>query len=299
MDFKSLKKNQNSLDRLTKALEDQQAKTFTNDDEGYWAPKRDKAGNAFAEIRFLPTPPPDGEDGLPWVKYFQYGFEGPGGWYVNRSLVSLGKPDPVAEYYYKLRNTGLENEAKRLNRSMYFVSNIYVVSDSAQPEAAGKVFKYRYGKKIFSKIEEKMRPTFPGEVGFDPFDFWKGANFKLKVKTVKDGDRNFPDYTNSEFAAPSVFFGGDDKSLEELWKSLPSLKEVNDPKNYKTYEELQALLNKALRIKDDEPRVEVAPKPTIESKIAKEEKVTPPWEDSVVDDDDEMLKKFQDLADKD
>lgn len=304
MDFKNLKKNQNSLDRLTKALEEQnKSKSFKDDTEGYWAPKRDKAGNAFAEIRFLPAPAVDGEEGLPWVHYFQYGFQGPGGWYVNRSLVSIGKADPAAEQYYAYRNSGQESRAKQINRSQYYVSHVYVIQDTAQPEAVGKVFKFKYGKKIFSKIEEKMHPTFPGEVGFDPFDFWHGANFKLKVKTIVDGDKKFPNYDNSEFSAQSVFLGGDDKTLEEIWKSMPSLAEVNHESNYGTYDDLKKQLDKALGnepLHNDGPKEEVATtkKPTIEDKHPDTKSVTPPWEDSVVDDDDEMLKKFQDLADK-
>lgn len=304
MDFKSLKKSGNNTERLTKALEAQSQKsTFANDDEGYWKPKVGKDGNGFAEIRFLPASPQDGEEGLPWVKYFSYSFQGPGGWYINRSLVSLGQPDPAAEQYYKFKNAGQEAQAKKISRKLNVVSNILVITDKQQPECEGKVFKYRYGSKIFSKITDKMNPEFEGEDAIDPFDFWAGCNFKLKIKTITEGKNKYPNYDNSEWAPQSALFGGDDKKLEALWRSQPSLNEVMDPKNFKTYDELSKTLIKALGLFGGTVNT-VTTEETTEtvSRVARpktpvvEETVDVPWHTPDEEDSDTMAY-FQKLAD--
>ena len=252
----SLKKK-SSLDKLTKALQDSGKKTFKNE-EGFWQPSVDKAGNGFALIRFLDSPAVDGDDGMPWVQIFGHGFQGPGGWYIENSLTTLGMADPVSEYNTKLWNTGSEANkkvARDQKRKLSYISNIYVIKDPANPENEGKTFLFKYGKKIFDKIRTKINPSeqeiaaaaLEGVVlkSVNVFNFWEGANFKLKIRNVE----NYRNYDASEFESQtSALLDGDDKKIEALWKSLPSLQSFLDPKNFKSYDELQKKLNKVLGI---------------------------------------------------
>lgn len=231
-DFSQLRSS-TSLDKLTNELQKLQGNTQS--DDRFWRPEVDKAGNGYAVIRFLP--PPKGED-VPFVRYYNHSFKGPTGqWYIENSLTTLGKQDPVGEYNARLWNTGIESNkdiVRKQGRNTNYVSNIYVVEDPANPENVGKVFLYRYGKKIFEKLNDAMNPKFQDEKPINPFDFWQGANFKLKIRNV-EGYRN---YDKSEFASPGPLFDDDDK-LKAIWEKESSLQEFLDPKNYKSYEELQ------------------------------------------------------------
>lgn len=243
VDFAKLKSSSGkaALANLTQELSKLNA--YADADPRYWRPTTDKAGNGYAVIRFLPAPP---SEDIPFVRQFRHDFKGPtGGVYRELSLTTLGMQDPCGEYNSKLWNTGLESDKERARdqkRKLAFISNILVINDAGSPENNGKVFLFRYGVKIFDKIQAKMTPEFEGEEGFNPYDFWAGANFKLRVKKVED----FPNYDNSEFAAPSRMFGDDDAEYEELWRREYSLKELNDPKHFKTYEELKTSLNRVL-----------------------------------------------------
>jgi hypothetical protein len=298
VDFKSLKASsgKKSLETLTAELTKISGGESKGSDDRFWTPTVDKAGNGYAVIRFLP--PPAGED-VPFVRIFDHGFQGPGGWYIENSLTTLGKNDPVSEYNSKLWNSGIEANkeiARKQKRRLHFVSNIYVVTDSGNPANEGKVFLYKYGKKIFDKLKEAMEPQFADEEAINPFDLWAGANFKLKIRQV-EGYRN---YDKSEFdkIAPLL---NDDEELEAVWKKEHSLKEFLAPSNFKTYEELQARLAKVLA-EDSAP-----------AKRAKAETTEVPWdndEDSAPkfkaasapkyaaedDDDDESLEFFKKLA---
>lgn len=240
--FKALLKKSSNLEKFNTAIkEDSKFKS----EEGYWQPTVDEAGNGYAVIRFLSTPKIDGEDGLPWVKYFEHGFQGPGGWYIELSRTTLGLDDPVSEYNTKLWNTGIKSNqeiASKQKRKLRYVSNVKIINDPKHPEYNGKTFKYRYGPKIFEKIKAKMSPEFEGETPIDVFDFFEGANFKLKIRTVQK-QRN---YDLSEFDAVSALDGGDEKVLEELWNSLPSLKELIAPEKFKDYATLKQRLDKVL-----------------------------------------------------
>ena len=210
-------------------------------DDRFWKPDVDKAGNGYAVIRFLPAPV--GED-LPWVRLFSHGFQGPGGWYIENSLTTLGNDDPVSEYNSQLWNRGDEagkDLARKQKRRLNYISNIYVVKDPAHPENEGKAFLYKYGKKIFDKLNDMMNPEFEDESPVNPFDFWEGANFKMKIRNV-EGYRN---YDKSEFDAPSALLD-DDEALETLWKSQQSLQEFVAPKNFKSYAELKTKLYRVL-----------------------------------------------------
>jgi len=303
--FESLKQNRKTnFDKLTSELNKLNNNVSQNnnsaEDDRYWKPDVDKAGNGYAIIRFLPAP--TGED-VPFVRIWDHGFQGPGGWYIEKSLTTLNKPDPVSEMNTKLWNSGVESNkdlVRKYKRRLSYFSNILVVNDPTRPENNGKVFLFKYGKKIFDKLNEAMHPQFVDERPINPFDFWDGANFKLKIRQV-EGYRN---YDKSEFEAPTAI-AQDDEEIKAIWNKQHSLQELVDPKHFKSYEELKMRLEKALgstsdsnqragnslSIDDDEAfptPYKAAPAPTITA--AKQESA--PWND----DDDEDLSFFKKLA---
>ena len=246
MSLSNLKKG-SSLDKLKKAVEQSSAGGggSKSADDRFWQPDVDAAGNGYAVIRFLDTPAVDGEDGLPWVQIWSHGFQGPGGWYIENSLTTMGKNDPVSEYNTVLWNSGIEANkeiARKQKRKLTYIANVLVISDAKRPQNEGKVFLYKFGKKIFDKVKEKLEPQFADETPLNPFDFWKGANFKVKIRQV-EGYRN---YDKSEFEAAAPLVAGDDAQIEKVWKSAHSLKDFLKPENFKTYDELKAKLNKVL-----------------------------------------------------
>ena len=244
MSFASLKK-QSSLGSLTAKLVKEVEKTnkVNSGDERLWKPEVDKAGNGYAVIRFLPAP--DGED-LPWVKMYSHAFQGPGGWYIENSLTTLNQKDPCSEFNTSLWNSGVESDkqiARNQKRKLAFYSNIYVVKDPANPENECKVFLYKFGKKIFDKIMGAMQPEFEDESPLNPFDFWQGADFKVKIKKVA----GYWNYDSSEFAAASPLLKDDD-ALESIWKKEYSLSEIVAADQFKTYDELKKRLESVLRL---------------------------------------------------
>jgi hypothetical protein len=234
-----------SLDKLRAAMESaspsEGAKKSYSDDN-FWKPELDKSGNGYAVVRFLPTP--EGEE-MPWVSYFDHGFQGPGGWYIEKSLTTLGKQDPVSEYNSQLWNTGIEANreiARKQKRRLHYVSNIYVVSDPKNPDNEGKVFSYRYGKKIFEMLKEAISPAFEDEAPINPFDLrGEGANFKIKIRKV-DGYWN---YDKSEFDTPTPLFDSEEK-LNNIYSSLSSLNDLIAPEQFKSYDELKEKLDRVL-----------------------------------------------------
>ena len=290
-DFSKLKRNSNSFEKLTKAIES----TSTNveagskEDDRFWQPEVDKAGNGMAVIRFLPSPAVDGDEALPWVRYWNHGFQGPGGWNIENSLTTLNQKDPVSEYNSVLWNSGIEANkeiARKQKRRLTYIANILVVSDPKNPENEGQIKLYKFGKKIFDKISEAMNPEFADETPLNPFDFWVGANFKIKIRQV-EGYRN---YDKSEFDKPSELLDGDDKKLEALWKKEYSLKEFVDPSQFKSYDVLKAKLDKILGLDGVVPVTTKAEDTFIASTKAS---TTPSL------DEDEDLEYFRSLAEKD
>jgi len=291
MSFASLKKSSGSIDKLARELEklNTPATTNSSEDTRFWKPELDKAGNGFATIRFLAAPAADGDDALPWVRVFDHGFQGPGGWYIENSLTTIGQKDPVSEYNSILWNSGIEANkeiARKQKRRLKYISNILVVSDPKNPDNEGKVFLFKYGKKIFDKITEAMNPQFEDEKAVNPFDFWAGANFKLKIRKFE----GYPNYDKSEFDKPSALYDGDDAKLEKLWKSEYSLKDFLDPKHFKSYDELKTKLNRVLGL-DGAP-------PASKSK-ASDEKPVSKETSSWTDDEDDDMKLFEKLARED
>ena len=300
VDFSKLKANsgKKSLEDLNKKL----ASIAGNESKGgsddrFWTPTVDKAGNGYAVIRFLPAPP---NEDVPFVRLFDHGFQGPGGWYIENSLTTLGKPDPVSEYNSKLWNSGIEANkeiARKQKRRLHFIANVYVVQDSGNPDNEGKIFLYKFGKKIFDKLNEAMNPQFADEEAVNPFDLWEGANFKLKIRNV-EGYRN---YDKSEFDKPGPL-SKDDAELENIWKKEHSLQSFLDPSNFKSYDELKTKLMKVLAEDIGSTRAAAAKKaedeelPWDEEPAPKAKSAPAPKQAAVEDDDDESLEFFKNLA---
>jgi len=297
MSLAQLKKS-NSLDQLLGAAqsENQTQEKKSYKDERLWKPELDKTGNGYAVLRFLPAV--EGEN-MPWAKLWNHAFQGPTGqWYIENSLTTLNNNDPVSEMNSAYWNSGVESDkeiARRQKRKLQYYSNIYVVSDSRHPEHEGKVFLFRYGKKIFDKLMEAMQPAFEDETAVNPFDFWQGANFKLKIRKV-DGYWN---YDKSEFEAPSALFDNDD-AIEEVWNKQYALNEFTAPTNFKSYDELKTRLSMVLAgtttvgnvttLMEDEP---------VLSTLTVDTKEEPAPAVSVNDDTEDTMDYFQKLAEDD
>jgi hypothetical protein len=246
MDFDQLKTSSSGFDKLTKALEENlnpedSKKSNKYQDERLWKPELDKTGNGYAVLRFLPAT--SGED-MPWVRLWSHAFQGPGGWYIENSLTTLGHKDPVSEENTRLWNTGVESDkgiARNRKRKLSYYANVYVVSDPTHPENEGQIKLFKFGKKIFDKITEAMQPAFEDETPINPFDFWKGANFKLKIRKV-DG---FWNYDKSEFEGTSAIADNDD-NIKAIWEKQYPLKPFLETSNFKSYEELKEKLNRVI-----------------------------------------------------
>jgi hypothetical protein len=308
MSFADLKK-QSKLGSLTAKLVKEVEKMNTSggsSDERVWKLECDKSGNGYAVIRFLPAP--NGED-LPFVKLYSHAFQGSGGWYIENSLTTLGQKDPVSEINSQLWNNGTDagkELARKQKRKLTYISNIYVVKDPTNPENEGKVFLFKYGKKIFDKLTAAMQPEFEDEEAIDPFDFWQGANFKLKAKNVA-GYRN---YDSSEFAAPAHLLDDDD-AMEAIWKKQYSLSELVAADQFKSYDELKKRLDYVLGSKsstriDEEVQDEEdyrGPAPSLDDGLREELNNLQPTRrasaPAVEDDDDDALSYFAKLASDD
>jgi hypothetical protein len=294
MSFATLKRNSaNSFEKLTKEIE-KIASSEGGADERFWKPELDKSGNGYAVIRFLPAPV--GED-VPWAKVWSHAFQGPGGWYIENSLTTLNKKDPVGELNRELWNSGSDRDkevARKQKRKLSYYSNIYVVKDPVHPENEGKVFLYKYGKKIHDKVVEAMQPAFADEKPINPFDFWTGADFKLKIRKV-DGYWN---YDKSEFADPSTLGSFDDDQLETIYNKTVSLVAFTSSDNFKTYEELQSRLSAVLNSKSA-PRIDRETAEDEEDFQMQETVSTNVKVSSGDDDEDDALSYFARLAESD
>jgi len=293
MSFADMKKrSKTDLSSLIKETEKiSNPNSFGDRDEGYWRPELDKSGNGYAVIRFLPAP--EGEE-LPWARIWNHGFQGPGGWYIENSLTTLGQKDPVSEYNSQLWNSGIEANkeiARKQKRRLNYTSNVYIIKDPANPQNEGQVKLYRYGKKIFDKINDLMNPEFEDESPVNPFDLWEGANFKMKIRKVE----GYSNYDKSEFEAPSALLDDDDR-LEEIWNSQTSLKELVSPDKFKTFDELKTKLDRVLGLgatSTPKPNTEEVPFDGGQPYTAPPK---PAAEETTSDDDD--LGYFQKLAEE-
>ena len=289
MSFANLKRTSGNLDKLTKAIEKLGSFEPNDSRDNYWKPEVDKVGNGMATFRFLPTPSVDGDDGLPWVKIFSHGFQGPGGWLIDNCLTTKNQQCPVCEHNSTLWNSGIEANkeiARKQKRRLNYVSNIYMIDDTKHPENNGKVFLYRFGKKIFEKLTEAMNPAFADEVAINPYDLWSGANFKLKIRKVD----NYQNYDKSEFESASPLLNDDD-AMEKIWLSEYSLLELVGDKEFKSYDDIKSRLDKVLglggTVRTTVEQARVAPK-------------APVVDESHEEDEGEFdMKYFESLVDAD
>jgi hypothetical protein len=289
VDFSKMKKSSGNLDKLKTAVEALNASSEgSSDTEKFWRPEVDKAGNGHAIIRFLPASPADGEDGLPWVKIFGHGFQGPGGWLIDNCLTTKNQQCPVCEHNSTLWNSGIEANkeiVRKQKRKLNYIANVYIVSDPKHPENEGKVMLFKFGKKIFDKITEAMNPQFEDESPINPFDLWKGANFKLKIRKVE----GYQNYDKSEFESASALLNDDDE-LEKVWKSQYALSDLVADKEFKTYDALKDRLEKVLGLNGEKP----VTRTTVEQMKAAPKKPAAEPDMAMADDDD--LSYFSKLA---
>jgi hypothetical protein len=307
MSFSNLKRSGASLtEKLQKQLDKQVNGSYKDQDDRFWKPTKDQNGNAYAVIRFLPpAPDKESESGMEedfYIRLYSHSFKGPTGkYYIENSLTSIGDKDPVGEYNSVLWNRGTETAKKQASvqkRKTHFISNIFVIEDSANPSNNGKVFLYKYGKKIFEKINDRMNPKFKDEKAMNPFDFWEGANFKLKMTQVED----FPNYDKSEFSSESALVDGDDTKIEAIWNKQYPLRQFLDKSQFKTFAQLKARLAEVVpetasevrqHVEDNDDE-EVVTTPT-RTKISNSP--APQAETSAGDmDDDDEIEFFKKLA---
>ena len=302
MSFASLKK-QSSLGSLTAKLVKEVEKTNNaggGGDDRLWKPELDKTGNGYAVVRFLPAP--DGEE-IPWAKLYSHAFQGPGGWYIENSLTTTGGKDPVSDYNRTLWNSGNEADkdtVRKQKRKLSYYSNIYVVKDPTNPQNEGGVFLFKYGKKIFDKVMEAMQPEFEDEEAINPFDFWQGANFKLKIKKVA----GFWNYDSSEFGKVEALLD-DDEKLEEIYNKIYDLSEFTADDQFKSYDALKSRLDTVLGTKlptgslryqdpevadEDNHREVQAP---VDEELSK---LTAAAKEETTEEEDDALSYFQQLA---
>lgn len=301
MNFKDLKKNASkNLDKLVGEL-NKSSKSYI--DPRFWKPTTDPAtGRGTALIRFLPAPI---DNTVPWVMYYSYSFQGPGGYYIENSPHTLDKPCPVYEDNNRLWTTGIEdnkNIVRKRSQRKNYIANILVLSDPKNPENEGKVFLYNFGAQVFKKIGGAMQPEFDDKKAFDPFDFWNGANFRIRIKK---GENKLPTYEDSEFESITALMEGDDAELEKIWKQEYDLNEFISDKNFKSYEELKARFDRVTGQTRKQERTEAVPKPVVVPAPVKQDTSTEdvPWTEEatgevVVDDNDDSLSFLEELKNK-
>lgn len=322
-----IRKNRSALlKKVEQSLQSQEGGGDRKEDDRFWKPTRDAAGNGSAIIRFLP---PMKDDELPWVKVYSRAFKVPATnkWYINEDLSTIGQTDPVYEYIKPMYDSGDEEQKKiaaTMKRKTSYISNVLIIKDPGNPENEGKVKLFKYGKKIYDMIKSKAQPTFEDETAVYVYDIDEGANFRLRIKTV-DG---YPNYDSSIFDSPSALCGGDDDEIEKIIDQYIPLSEFLDPSKFKSYDQLKKELDRALgltggpvgRAEDEIKKPAAKEEVKIPEKKAKEEKkAAPPWDDdddeidtkptkvekvakeekkNVVDDDDDDLELFKEMLKK-
>ena len=301
MSFANLKRSRGNFDKLTKELEKVQTPTNnqnSSSDDRFWKPELDKSGNGYAVFRFLPAVK---DEDLPWARLWSHAFQGPGGWFIENSLTTLNKKCPISEANSLLWNSGVEADkeiARKRKRKLSYIANVLIINDAKHPENEGQIKLFKFGKKIFDKITEAMKPEFEDEKPINPFDFWEGANFKLKIRKV-DGYWN---YDKSEFDSPTAI-ADNDESIEEIWNKQYALKPFLAPENFKSYDELKSKLDKVLsgvRNTGTAEDVAIPPAAQVSKPAVVEETVSAPTPAVEQDEDsDETLSYFSKLAEED
>ena len=286
-------------------------------DNRFWKMEVDKAGNGTATIRFLTRTVKiiDGKDvvdELPWTRVFNHGFQGPTGrWFIEDCPTTIGQPCPACEQNGVLWNSGIEADkevARKQKRKLSYVANVYIVSDPKHPENEGKVFLFKFGKKIFDKIMDKARPTFEDEDPVNVFDLWTGADFKLRQRKVE----GYPNYDQSVFLEPSPIAESEEEILAIVNQQY-LLKDFTDPSKFKSYDELSKKLETVLNGKasnpvrdavedeDDIPQVRQERPVASESKKVSNTKVSVARSEPDLsgDDDDDTMQYFRNLVNDD
>ena len=297
MSFANLKRQSGTnLDKLSAAIQALNTPSEgASDRENYWRPAVDKAGNGMATIRFLPVSEKDGDSAVPWVKIFSHGFQGPGGWLIDNCLTTKNKPCPVCEHNSTLWNSGIEANkdiVRKQKRKLNYIANVLIVSDPKNPENEGQIKLFKFGKKIFDKITEAMNPQFEDEVAVNPFDMWKGANFKLKIRKVE----GYQNYDRSEFESSTVL-SNDDAELELIWKKEFELGALVADSEFKEFDVLKLRLDKVLGLNGEAPRTTVE-HTKVDTFNAKSSPKAAPKEPEIDEDEDEFTR-FSKLADED
>tara|TARA_B100000683_G_C12445560_1_gene537960 strand:- start:1092 stop:1505 length:414 start_codon:yes stop_codon:yes gene_type:complete len=137
-----------------------------------------------------------------------------------------------------------------------------------------------------------MNPEFADETPVDPFDFWEGADFKLKIRNV-EGYRN---YDKSEFSSPAALLDGSEDKLKEVYENMHDLTEFTNPKNYKTYDELKTKLGKVLGEQANAGSYMMREEMKINEPVAAVEPVTA---EEVSEEDQDTMSYFAKLAKED
>ena len=250
MSLAQLKKKSTDISALQKSISEMKNKKSSSEDE-YWKLTCDAAGNGTAELRFLPAHP---DEDMPVVEVHEYFFGkldkalGKKKWYINRSLETIGKKDPVKEEYWACINKKTEEHkemAKEIRDRQSFIVWVYIVDDKNAPENNGRVMKTKLSSSQWKFITDRINPDEmlieDGVVPIDVFNLWEGANFKLRAY---NGSNNMRTYDRSVWMEPGPLFK-DDEKMEEVYSKVTGLKSEVDPDGplyKKTYAELEEQL---------------------------------------------------------
>lgn len=240
--FDQLKKNSNTLskDLFSKLKQSKEKKSY--DDDRFWKAKQDSAGNASAVIRFLPSPDTD----EPFIQLFAHGFQNNGKFFIHNCPTTKGKTCPVCDSNKQLWNSGLDSDkdiARDRKRRQSFISNILVVNDPANPDNNGKVFLFKYGKKIHEKVLDAMIPEDITESPVDVFNMFEGVNFKLKIKKVA----GYTNFDSSVFDQKvTAICDGKEDLMKQVFASSHSLAAFLADDQFKSHDDLEKELNKVL-----------------------------------------------------
>jgi hypothetical protein len=244
MDFKKFK--QQRKEAAAKVASNLSAKKPSYIDDRFWDVTKDKMGNGEAIIRFLPQ---KDIDALYYLTRRVHGFDVNGTWFIENCPTTLNHDCPVCDYAKTLwekykKNKTDENKAiaSKFSSSPQSIVNIMVVNDPAKPDNNGKVFLYKIGMKVTTKILDKIAPKSELDEPINVFDLWEGRNFKLCVKRVG----GFNNYDSSEFRAESTPVAKTDDAIEEIYNQIRDLNGFLEEKEFKTFDEIETKFNKIM-----------------------------------------------------
>lgn len=223
-------------------------------DEKEWKPTLDSAGNGSAVIRFLPA---RSDDELAIVKLVTHGIKRNNQWFINNCPSTHGDYDgcPVCKYisendlFEKAQVKGsaaeiLLNGKNGLKRGTGYWANILVIKDPSAPANEGKVFKYRFGKKIYDKILAKIKGDESlGEAAQDVTCPFAGSDFAMKLKKVS----GFTNYDDCNFRNPSEIANINDQGFaQQLMDGMSDLRPIVSKDKFKSFDELNKQFTKVM-----------------------------------------------------